>query len=222
MSASMQAPDGETDAEWQEHIIAAAKIAKFKGNCPGVARDFLAKLQAPSRNWKDIVRARISKVYRGRYTLRKPGRRSFASPMFMASRLPKPEPPIIALDCSGSIGHPQICQFLGEIMGIMQAVGAPDVYIYFHDVRVYDEGVFDKNTITKIKVTDGGTSHMDLWNKIEERKDKPGMIICMTDLESDQMGLKDLGIPVLWCHPTGDGHNNIPFGKKVEVHSAGY
>lgn len=214
----MEEADAETVEEWKQHIIGAAKSAKAKGNCPGVARDFLSEIEKPSRDWRDIVRAKTSKVYRGRYTLKRPARRSAAIGVRMPARQPKPEPALAVIDCSGSVGINTIKRFIAEVSGIMKASGAPEIYLMFHDVMCYDQGYFDKHTLKKIKVTHGGTSHMDVWEKIGELDWKPGIIVCFTDLYSDQMSLSNPKIPVVWCHPRGSGDEMpIPFGIKLEV-----
>jgi hypothetical protein len=105
-----------------------------------------------------------------------------------------------------------------ECQGVLEASGAQEIYLMFHDVMCYDEGYFTKDMLTKIKVTHGGTSHMDVWQHIEDLDFTPGIIICFTDLYSDQMQLKTPGVPTIWCHPRGNGGDQpIPFGIKLEV-----
>lgn len=217
-SGSMSEADPETVESMKQAIVAAAKTAKMKGNLPGIAKDFLSELERPSRDWRDVVRTTASKVYRGRYTFKRPSRRSSAIGIRLPARQPKPEPPVGVIDCSGSIGIATITRFMSECAGVMKASGAPEMYLLFHDTRCYDQGYFDKSMLTKIKVTHGGTSHMDVWEKLGELDFKPGIIICFTDLYSDHMQLTKPGCPVIWCHPRGNGDEQpIPFGIKIDV-----
>jgi hypothetical protein len=217
-SGSMSEADPETVEEWKQHIIGAAKTAKMKGNLPACAQEFLSQLEKPSRDWRDIVRAKLSKIYRGRYTLKRPSRRSAAIGVRLPARQPKPEPAVGVIDCSGSIGINTIKRFIAEVTGIMKASGADEVYLLFHDTRCYDQGYFTKETLKSIKVTHGGTSHLDVWEKLDELDFTPGVVVCFTDLYSDQMQLKNKGYPIIWCYPRGNGDDQpIPFGIKLEV-----
>jgi len=207
----------EDNQKWKEYIVAAAKNAKEKGNLPSFAKDFLAELSQPSRNWKDIIRSQASMVYRGRYTYKKNNRRSWSMNVQLPGKYPKPEPAIVALDCSGSIGEKLLNRFVSEVFGILKVSGASEIIVILHDVNVYYVGEHSKSNIRQLKASWGGTSHIDVFNKIKEMKKKPGMLICFTDLESDQMKLHSPKFPVIWCYPSSAKNTLIPFGRKVEV-----
>ena len=216
-SGSMSEADSQTVEEWKQHIASAAKTAKMKGNCPAIGKDFLTELERPSRDWRDIIRAQASEVYRHRYSQKRSARRSHAIGIKLPGRIPKPLPPVVAMDCSGSIA-PLASRFASEIVGILSAAGAPEVLLMFHDVVVYHMDYFDKDDLHKLKVSNGGTSHRDVFEKLKDIVPHPGMLICFTDLYSDQMELDNPGIPVIWVTPEGIGTEmEIPFGKRVEV-----
>ncbi len=217
-AGSIEETDAQTVEEWKQHILSAAKASQMKGDAPGMVQDFLTELGKPSRDWRDVVRSIASRVYRGRYTMKRFSRRSAAMGVRLPSRQPKPEPALAVIDCSGSVGIAVIKRFMTECSGVLKASGADEMYIMFHDVVCYDQGFFTKDMLTKIKVTHGGTSHLDVWEKIDELEFKPGIVICFTDLYSDQMELTRLNCPVVWCHPRGNGDEcPIPFGVKLEV-----
>ncbi len=217
-AGSMGEADADVVEEWKQKIIGAAKAAKMRGNVPACARDFLTDLERPSRDWRDVVRAQCSRIYRGRYTLRRPSRRSHATRVMLPSRMPKPEPAVVAIDASGSIGERTISRFASEVVGILKASGATEVYMFFHDTVVYDEGVFSKEDLKNIKVTFGGTSHRDLWDKLDEMEKPPGILVCFTDMYSDIDSLLPKPYPVIWAHPRGRGNEiDVPFGIKIEV-----
>jgi predicted metal-dependent peptidase len=213
--------DAETVEEWKQHIANAAKVAKMKGNCPAIGQDFLAALERPSRDWRDIVRSQASEIYRNRYTQKRTARRSHAIGVKLPGRQPKPKPAVVAMDCSGSISA-MAGRFASEIVGILSASGAPEVIVMFHDVAVYHVDAYSKDDLRQLKVSHGGTSHRDVFEKLKEIEPLPGMLVCFTDLYSDQMEISDPGIPVIWAHPEGIGEEmEIPFGKKVVVTNDG-
>jgi predicted metal-dependent peptidase len=135
----------------------------------------------------------------------------------LPGRTPRPQPPVVAMDCSGSISA-LASRFASEIVGILQSAGAPEVIVMFHDTVVYHMDTYSKDDLKKLRVSHGGTSHQDVFEKLKDISPTPGMLICFTDLYSDIETIQDPGIPVIWAHPEGIGEEvQVPFGKKVTV-----
>jgi predicted metal-dependent peptidase len=88
--------------------------------------------------------------------------------------------------------------------------------IYFHDVECYHIEEFNLQTIGKIKATRGGTSHVDVFEKVVANESKVGMIVAFTDLETS-FPPEAPGCPVIWAHPEGYENHKVPWGVKVEV-----
>jgi predicted metal-dependent peptidase len=120
------------------------------------------------------------------------------------------------IDTSGSISDDNLSQFVSECSGILRETGCQFLKIYFHDVECYHIEEYDLNTIKKIKATRGGTSHVDVFEKVEESQDKVGMVIAFTDLETSFPTIPP-EFPVLWAHPPGYERHSVPFGTKVKV-----
>lgn len=215
---SMQEASKEEVDEWRQKMVSAAHVAKDRGKMPAIAQDFLVRLTKPSLSWQNLIRSKGSQIFRGRYTLKRPSRRAHSLSARLPRNMPRNDPAVVVLDTSGSIGENMISKFMSETVGILKASGAPFVYMYFHDTHVYHEGMFTKDMMNKIKVTHGGTSHVDVWKKIEEKPKLPGMIVFLTDLYSDHNQLKNLGVPTIWVHPAGRGDEcEIPFGRKISI-----
>jgi predicted metal-dependent peptidase len=87
----------------------------------------------------------------------------------------------------------------------------------FHDTVVYYADSYDKRSLTRVKVTNGGTSHQDVFEKALELTPKPGMMICFTDLYSDQMMIPNPKFPVVWAVLPDCMGQEIPWGKKIEI-----
>lgn len=210
--------DLETIEKWKGHILAAAQISK--GNVPGAIGDFLAELTKPSVTWKDILRHAASSVFKGRYSFNRPSRRSAAIGMRLPSRAPTKQGAVIFIDTSGSISDESLNQFVTECVQIMKECGAPWLHVFFHDVKCYHHEEYSRETIKRIKVTRGGTSHVDVFDKCNEvfnDKNKPiGMVIAFTDLFTSFPN-ETPTYPVYWgVVPEGMGQG-VPFGNKVEV-----
>jgi predicted metal-dependent peptidase len=183
---------------------------------PGFAQDFMAEIRKPSVTWKEILRRQATSMFRGRYTQQRQSRRSRAIRMHLPSRTRSPNGAVIMLDTSGSISDDSITQFLSECAGILRETGCRFLKIYFHDVMCYHVEEYDLSTINKVKVTRGGTSHIDVFEKVLDSRDKVGMVIAFTDLEST---FPDEKPPwqMIWAHPPGYESHPVPYGMKIKV-----
>ena len=208
--------DAEVIEKWKQHVVAAALAAKGKGNAPGFIDEFLADITRPSVTWKEIIRKQATSLFKDRYSQARQSRRSRAIGMRLPSRAPSHNGAAVAMDTSGSISEDWLSQFVSECVGILRETGCQFLKIYFHDVVCYHIEEYDLNTIKKIKVTRGGTSHVDVFEKISESKEPIGMIIAFTDLGTSFPD-EAPKCPVVWAVPPADMNHTVPFGVKVEV-----
>jgi predicted metal-dependent peptidase len=210
-----QPGDLEEIEKWKAHVLAAAHNSPA-GKMPAFAQDFMAMIRKPSVTWKEILRRQATATFRNRYSQQRQSRRSRSIGMRLPSRAPSPNGAVIMLDTSGSISDDSITQFLSECAGILRETGCRFLKIYFHDVMCYHIEEYDLSTIGKVKVTRGGTSHIDVFEKVEESRDKVGMLVAFTDLETTFPPEKP-PFPVVWAHPPGYENHSVPWGRKVKV-----
>jgi predicted metal-dependent peptidase len=211
-----QKASSEEIEKWKQHIVAAAQNAQSRGNCPAFADEFLAQISTPSVTWKEILRRQATSMFRGRYTQQRQSRRSRAIGMRLPSRTRSPRGAVVMIDTSGSISDASLSQFVSECAGILRETGCQWLKIYFHDTNCYHIEEFNLSTIGKIKATRGGTSHIDVFKKVEENESKVGMIVAFTDLETS-FPSETPGCPVIWAHPEGYENHKVPFGVKIPV-----
>lgn len=206
----------ENVEKFKQHILSAAIKAKERGDLPGFANDFIVQLMSPTVTWKDKLRNLTSTAFKGRYSFARPSRRSHAIGLRLPYRKPAKEGAVIAIDTSGSISDVELCQFVTECTQIMKETGAPWIKIYFHDVDVHHVEEYNFETIKNIKAGRGGTSHIDVFNKIIESEDRIGMCICFTDLFTT-FPPNAPPFPVVWAHSPSGESQGVPWGEKVQV-----
>jgi len=202
--------------KFKQHVISAAQAAKDRGDLPGFASDFIVKLMEPTVTWRDKLRNMACTTFKGRYSFARPSRRSHSIGMRLPYRKPAKEGAIVAIDTSGSISDSELCQFITECTQIMRETGAPWIKIYFHDVNVHHIEEYNFETIKNIKAGRGGTSHIDVFNKINESDDRIGLVICFTDLFTT-FPTDTPNYPVIWAHPPSGASQDVPWGTKVQV-----
>jgi predicted metal-dependent peptidase len=212
----MNQGNSEDIEKWKQHVIAAALQAKSRGSSPGFIEDFLAEITRPSVTWKEILRKQATSLFRGRYTQSRQSRRSRSIGMRLPSRSRSPMGAAIAIDTSGSINDDLLSQFVSECSGILRETGCQFLLIYFHDTVCYHFEKYNLNTINKIKVTRGGTSHIDVFNKLSESTERIGMVIAFTDLDT-MFPNEAPAYPVIWAVPPESMDHTVPFGKKIKV-----
>ena len=216
-------PGSAEDIEkFKQYVIAAAIHAKGRGKSPAFADEFMAEITKPSVTWKEHLRRQATSMFRGRYTPARQNRRARAmlskatANMRLPSRTRSPNGAVIAIDTSGSISDDDLSQFVSECSGILKETGCQFLKIYFHDVDCYHIEEYNLSTIGKIKATRGGTSHIDVFDKINESQDKVGMVIAFTDLDTTFPPITP-NYPVLWAHPIEASGHTVPFGTMVKV-----
>jgi predicted metal-dependent peptidase len=224
-TASMMGQQKMTEAEkvdvqtkWQQVVIHAAMKAKEKGSIPGPLEEFLASLSRPKVNWRDHIRVLATSVFPDRYTYYKVSRRSHAMGLSLPGRTRATKGAIGVFDTSGSMSDQEVNACLSEFVGLMDQCGCPSLEVIFHDSVVYYQGEASKADLTKMKIQRGGTDHRPVFELLNSRnrKEKPAMVVCFTDLETSFPDQRPQ-YPVLWCCPEANKEHTVPWGKKVPV-----
>jgi len=209
--------DKSTKSKWKQYVISAAQYAHTRGDLPGELENMLGEFLNPSVSWKDLIRTRATKAFRGRYTWRRLSRRQGEVPLRMISRDKNGRGAVIMLDTSGSISDKELQQFVSEAAEILRVCNARYVDIYMHDTHCYKKWRFGSKENSNWEVRRGGTSHVDVFEKVKEAEEPVGLVIAFTDLETC-FPSEAPSYPVIWGHPKNHGENiQVPFGNKVEV-----
>jgi predicted metal-dependent peptidase len=205
--------------DWQQNIMAAAETCAGRGDLPGWMEDYLAEITKPTVTWKDKVRYIAQPIFRGKYHYHRPNRREDSIGCRMPRRKPMPKAAVITMDTSGSISDGFLNQSATETLGLMNQLGCEEVYVFFHDTNCYHYEKMTRKTVAKLKVTRAGTSHVHVFEKIDEvfKGKPPGVVICFTDLDTVFPSNKP-SYEVIWAHPKGHGETHeIPWGHRVPV-----
>lgn len=205
--------------KWAQAMMSAEQICvdtNQAGSVPGYVRDFLLKLRKPTVSWKDKLRTTATTKFKGRYTFHQPSRRGHTLGVRLQRKKPTPEGAILMFDTSGSMRDTELIQAASEAVGILNACGAAYAHVFFHDVSCYYHAEYTKNEMTNLKVTRGGTSHIDVFKVAMEEKNNIGMVVAFTDLETS-FPEEEPPFPVIWCHSPRSESHNVPWGTKVEM-----
>ena len=125
---------------------------------------------------------------------------------------------MIGIDTSGSIGGPELAQFLGEVAGICEQVKPSRVRLLYWDTAVcadekYEEGEIENIAKSTKPAGGGGTDVRCVTQCMRDEGIKPQAVVVLTDGYVDSWG-NDWSAPVLWGITT----KNITAPVGVSVH----
>ena len=208
-----QALAREIDQALRQGALLAGKL---NGNIP---REITEAMEAKV-NWKEVLRDFVSSICadKDNSTWRRPNRRWVDQNVYMPSAIGEAMGRVvIAIDTSGSIGHAEIGQFLGELLSICNHVQPEGIDLLYWDTRVaghekYERGDFEAIMSSTKPAGGGGTSANCIPEYIAEHKLNPECVIVLTDGYIDGWGT--------WKHPVfwGITTNQVaPCGVSVHV-----
>lgn len=212
-----QALAREVDQALRQGALLAGKL---NGNVP---REITEAMEAKV-NWKEVLRDFVSSICadKDNSTWRRPNRRWVDQNVYMPSAIGEAVGRIVvAVDTSGSIGHAEIGQFLGELVSICNHVQPEGIDLLYWDTAVcahekYDRGDYEAIMSSTKPAGGGGTSARCIPKYIEQHKLNPECVIVLTDGYIDGWG--DWKHPVFWGITS---HVTAPCGVSVHVKDEG-
>jgi len=197
---------------------------KLAGKGAGGLNRELDELMAPKVDWREVLREFVKSACRANDTSswRRVNRRFLSTGMYMPSLIgEKVGHIVVAIDTSGSIGGPELAEFLSEVKCIAEDVNPEKVDLLYWDCEVAGHETYEANNVRDIVQSTkprggGGTSPSCITEYLKEKKIDPECIIILTDgyVGSDWGG--DWTRPVLWCI-TGGNEVTAPNGKTIHI-----
>ncbi len=214
---------GELSAEDRERMgdrLRAAvehyRASESRGAIPlDVSRDF--GQSAARVPWRRLLRAFVSQARSNtEYDARRPHRRWLDAGAFVPSWGGEATGlVVVALDTSGSMSARQLSQLCGEIRALAQEV--TDLRLVVADARVQETVTLEQLEpwLARGKArSGGGTSHVPVFEWIQQQRLQPECFIGLTDLYS-AFPTTAPAYPVVWVVP--ESHGTAPFGRVVVV-----
>lgn len=206
--------------------------ARGQGNVPaGWARWAEEMMKPPKVRWQD----KLSRVTRGSLAYRpgahdyhytKPSRRQAGLgygpgvPILPAMRAPQPKVAVVQ-DTSGSMGTAELSVGLPEVAAILKSVGG-QVDFCACDAAVHVlQPVKHWRELLGLMKGGGGTDFRPAFKALEEKREKPSLIVFITDGQGTFPSHAPNGIKVVWLLCGAHiGENAVPFGEAVVLDDA--
>jgi predicted metal-dependent peptidase len=222
---------GEMTPEEQEQLIKEVDQAirqgqitasKMHGKGGGNLDRELMELLNPKVDWRQLLREFVTAVCNGRdfSSWRKPNRRFLSQDIIMPSLVSeRVGHMVIGIDTSGSIGGPELAQFLSEVKEIAEKVNPDKVDLIYWDAQVAGHEVYNSATLSTLVDSTkpkggGGTDPTCVPAYLDKHGIKPECVVMLTDGYLPAWG--DWDVPILWCI-CGGNKVVAPIGKTVHV-----
>lgn len=197
---------------------------KQTGKGGGTLSRELQDLLEPKVDWRQMLREYVKAVCRAKDTSswRRVNRRYLSLGMYMPSIVGERVGHIvIGVDTSGSIGGPELAEFLAEVKGIAEEVNPEKVDLIYWDSEVAGHEEYTElevpNIVSSTKPRGGGgTSPSCMSDYLKEKRIEPECIIMLTDGYVGNDWGHDWPAPVMWTI-TGGNKVTAPNGKTIHI-----
>jgi predicted metal-dependent peptidase len=168
-------------------------------------------------DWRDVLREFLSQQARNDYSWSPPNRRFIHAGLYLPGlRSEELGDVVLAVDTSGSIGAKELGRFASEAQGILDAYDCTLTILYHDaDVQRVDTWQPSDGPLELHPVGGGGTSHVPVFDWIEQQGRMPACVVCLTDLYTEFPDVVPT-YPVLWA-VVGRTGGQVPFGTRVNV-----
>jgi predicted metal-dependent peptidase len=207
--------------DMEDKIITAyemSKNTKGRGELPAGMKRWIEKMRKSKVNWQRVFWKYVGQALsKDDYSYTRVNKRFLGQDIYLPDlRSHKIGNVVIAIDTSGSIGKECVEQFAAEIAKIGHLV--EEITAITCDAAVQEVVKISKfqNFMDKLHFRGGGgTSHKPVFNWIKEHKLEPELLVCLTDMYSDQQDIKRPGYPVLWVSTSEI--DKAPFGDVIQI-----
>jgi predicted metal-dependent peptidase len=209
----------EIDQAIRQGMMAHQKVAGKGG--AGLDRE-LEDLLAPKINWREVLREFVKATCANKDTSswRRVNRRFLSTGMYMPSMIgEKVGHIVVAIDTSGSIGGPELAEFLSEVQGIAEEVSPEVVDLIYWDGEVAGhekyEGSAVSNIVSSTKPKGGGGTDPSCVSKyLRDENIKPECVIVLTDGYVPNWG-DEWTAPTMWVISGGNTSAVSDHGKTI-------
>jgi predicted metal-dependent peptidase len=228
--AEADAEDGQTPIELEatRRAVAAAiqehAANKGRGSVPaGMERWAEEILGPPYVDWRTRLRRAARRAVQWRmgavdltYTRRSRRQAGLGSgpgrPVMPAYRAPVPRV-TVAIDTSGSMGGESLADCMRELRGVLDAVGA-SVELIVCDAQVHAARPVRHLRDVRL-LGGGGTAFEPIFERIARAREKPDLVVVLTDGDGSCNCEAPPGVKVLWVLIAGD--REMPWGERVVI-----
>jgi len=198
--------------------------AKLNGKGAGGMNRELSDLLEPTVDWREVLREFVKSVCNNKdvSSWRRVNRRFIGQNIYLPTLIGEKVGRVaIGIDTSGSIGGPELNQFLSEVQAIAKDVNPAAVDLIYWDSEVAAHEEYADAQVSNIVSSTkpkggGGTDPTAMMHYLKERNIKPEVIVMLTDGCIGDWG-DEWDAPILWAISNGSSDVLAPVGKTIHI-----
>lgn len=209
-----------------DQAIRQGQIAhtKVHGKGAGNSNRELGDLLEPTVDWREVLREFVKSICNNKdmSSWRRVNRRFIGQDIYLPTLIGERVGRIaIGIDTSGSIGGPELNQFLSEVQSIAKDVNPQAVDLIYWDSKVAAHEEYGEMEVSNIVRSTqprggGGTDPTAMMDYLKEKNIRPEVIVMLTDGCIGDWG-DEWDAPILWAISDGSPNVFAPVGKTVHI-----
>jgi predicted metal-dependent peptidase len=209
--------------KWKKIVAEAANLAKQQGKLPAGLERRIDDVMDSKVGWRHKLYKYVVDQIIHDYTWSMPSKRAASLGIYLPKTLKESVQIVVSIDTSGSISQDELKEFTSELLAIGNSF--PNIKM---DIIICDAEVHETYELTRDNVDDilsmsmsggGGTSHIPIYNYVNEHITDAKVIINFTDGFTDfpEDG-NELPYDSLWVlSNNGCAEDHIPFGDIIRL-----
>ena len=215
--------DGNTEAEWKQAVLVAAKNAEKQGTLPSSIGRLIGAIRKPAcTDLVSALREFVGRNAREDYSWRRPNTRYIPHGLYMPSlRSESMAAVAIGVDTSGSITDDLLAAYTGALQVVLDECKPESMTVYSADASVHSIAEYLPGDTIATDAKDypggGGTDFRPVFTAIDGNDEQPCCAVYLTDLEGSFPSIAP-DYPVLWV--VADSRRNrqaAPFGETIWI-----
>jgi len=225
-ASETEAGKAESEADWNQRLVAAVESAKMRGTVPGGFEDYVKNFLDPKVPWHDQLRQYARDQVKSDFNWSKPLKKMIDEGVYLPSEQPEDgiSKAVVVKDTSGSISsYPELLQqFGGEISAMLEEGLIEEMYVLDIDTEVRGIQLLTKEDtpLTELGVNGGGgTAFEPAFDWVEENNVYPSLLIYLTDMYGS-FPTEPPNYPVIWVAYDSSPEyyrDKCKFGDIIEV-----
>ena len=225
-ASETEAGKAESEADWNQRLVAAVESAKMRGTVPGGFEDYVKNFLDPKVPWHDQLRQYARDQVKSDFNWSKPLKKMIDEGVYLPSEQPEDgiSKAVVVKDTSGSISsYPELLQqFGGEISAMLEEGLIEEMYVLDIDTEVRGIQLLTKEDtpLTELGVNGGGgTAFEPAFEWVDENNIYPSLLIYLTDMYGS-FPQEHPNYPVIWVAYGSDSdyyRDKCTFGDIIEV-----
>lgn len=173
----------QLEEKWKQLTAQARQIEKSQGRGMGSLEESIDDLIEPRLSWRELLRNAIISIVKNDYRIIPPNKKHLWRGMYLPSTYGEEIEIAYAIDTSGSMDTEEVREGLSELKGVCDSFQGYKIHFFQCDdgIQQYKELTSYNFEFPKKIRGRGGTSFVPVFEEIDKRGIRPGILVYFTD-----------------------------------------